>query len=228
MPRQPTKRYIPTEKRFNFEDATSNKYWRCADKTNYPRIYNQTPWGSYVMRGECDAPEEICENRNKFIEEYNIKNSPSTDKTPQYVKKAVKQYYNQDKDYVDHGEWYKTHDNKWIGIISPNLNKNHEKYQQAIDDGWKEIPKMYTYGATSFMKYLYSNSKKKEMSERDKMRVICKTISKYVNKDYTDEEEQEIFKELDESEVFDVDSYETLGNTETKITTIKEIVLTPK
>ena len=226
MPRQPTKKYLNGDMRHDNVDTHSNKWWRCADKTKYVRLYNQTPWGSYRMRCDEDAPEEICENRNKFVEKYNIKNSPSCDKTPKYVMKAVKQYYNQDKDYVDHGEYYKTHDNKWIGIISPNITKHNKKYQQAIDDGWIEIPKMYSPSCITFMKYLYSNSKKKEMKEDDKMKVICKTISKYVNKTYTKEKSEKIFKHLNESEVFNVLEFETL-ECENEVEVV-EIVLSPK
>ena len=123
--------------------------------TNYPKIY-VCYWGSFRETDNNKLSKEIIDNRNNFIEKYNIKCSA---KSIGFIKKYYYYLYNERwrekgcKLRVDHLELYKTNDNKYLYINSPYC-VNEQEEQNLINDGWIKIEKLYSPMATTFLKYL--------------------------------------------------------------------------
>ncbi len=58
------------------------------EATKYEKIFSGTHWGNFKIEKNQMITNEIIENRNKFVEEYNIK---SISNIPQYIKKVIKE-----------------------------------------------------------------------------------------------------------------------------------------
>ncbi len=111
-------------------------------KTNYPEIYRKTYWGHNVD----EQPGPILENRNSFINEYNIKKYISID-AKKYVRKIFDSVIG-----CDHPELYLTKENNLILIMS--LYELH----RVIQD-WEIIKPLYSRGVPTYMKMIPNNYK---------------------------------------------------------------------
>jgi len=115
--------------------------------TKYPKIYIKTYWGSFDNNSNNYATQEIIDNRNKFILEYNIKNV--TRKPPKYIHKIINPNLQENKKLaLDHVEIYKTHDDKFI-LISSIYSNNTQEY---INQGWNQLYNLYTNDSYTYVK----------------------------------------------------------------------------
>jgi hypothetical protein len=135
--------------------------------TTYPKIYKNTYWG----RCRCDDNDlnsdlEIIENRNKFIDEYNIKKTaemsskirldlnksfyrePTTKNEIIDFKRTIHHWND-----IDHLEIYKARDNKFVIVSSPYQSSLDEKVINHYNErGWSLIYNLYHKHALSFCK----------------------------------------------------------------------------
>ena len=115
--------------------------------TNYPKIYKGIYWGNFKIERNNNITQEILENRNKLIEEYDIK---CNCKIPQYINDEIRKMETEiGFGILDHIEFYKTNDRKYLLITSPYNDKNMSKYEEI---GWNEIYKIYSIDASSYIK----------------------------------------------------------------------------
>lgn len=141
-------------------DTNKDYYYRL---TKYPKIYENIYWGRF-KNDKHKIDTNIIENRNKFIEEYNIK---SGKKFPQYVWKYIYQvglnleyfhtkkldYYSSnifhDHTVFDHKETYITKTGDFILICSPY--KGSKEFEIFDKFGFKEIYPLYLNSATTYL-----------------------------------------------------------------------------
>jgi hypothetical protein len=118
--------------------------------TEYPKIYEGSYWGNFDSKPE----DNIANNRNSFITDYNIK---------KYVKhmsrygKKIEKYMKQYSWFNGrHLELYSINDSKTLlALYSPyDAYHNKDYKQQVIADGWTEIYPLYSNTAVSFVKYI--------------------------------------------------------------------------
>ena len=81
--------------------------------TNYPKIYKDIYWGHFIIEKNNNITEDILENRNKLIEEYDIK---CICNTPKFIEKEIEKM---------------TKDRKYLLINSSYNNTNTNKYQKS-------------------------------------------------------------------------------------------------
>jgi len=118
------------------------------EKTRYPDLFKNTYWGRYKFGTEHSTiSEEMIENRNKFVEENNVKEN-CDDSLPEYVREIVNK--EKAKLYTDHLEYYKT-SNSYLIMSNPYIvhEKDRTKY---LKNGWREIYKLYADQALTFIK----------------------------------------------------------------------------
>ena len=115
--------------------------------TDYPKIYKDIYWGHFKIEKNNNITEEILENRNKLIEEYDIKCNCNT---PKFIEKEIEKM-TKDIEYtiLDHIECYKTNDRKYLLISSPYNDTYTSKYEEI---GWNEIYKIYSRDTSSYIK----------------------------------------------------------------------------
>ena len=115
--------------------------------TNYPKIYKDIYWGHFIIEKNNNITEDILENRNKLIEEYDIK---CICNTPKFIEKEIEKM-NKEIGYsiLDHIECYKTNDRKYLLISSPYNNTYTSKYEES---GWCAIYKIYSIDSSSYIK----------------------------------------------------------------------------
>jgi hypothetical protein len=158
------------------------RYKRNSKLTNYFNIFDGTYWGAYS-----DADPEIIDNRNKFVEEFNIiksnHNIPNyilTQLNPEYICKVFKTdcmytkndliaiQYLKDKNikkefHTDHREYYESED-LWIGIFSV-YNMDEEDHEYALNFGYELYDELYIKEAITYIKIIpkcikYKNTNK--------------------------------------------------------------------
>ncbi len=127
--------------------------------TNYPRIYVHTYWGCFDADSRT-ASAEFIQNRNRFINEYNITKSANQ---PKYIQKFLDECI-ADKVYLDHIECYKNDNNEYVILSSPydTRESNREKYAEK---GWTLIYKLYVNEADTFMKIIPMRRKRPSFDE---------------------------------------------------------------
>jgi hypothetical protein len=124
------------------------------DFTNYPEFYRQTYWGQFRGRNENNY---IYENRNKFIQDYNI-NIKSKINNNKIINEI---YLNQELvKELDHIEVYKQKDTNKFIILSSNYNVN--THLKLIPRGWTNIYTLYG-GTNSFIKILEPKKIKEQL-----------------------------------------------------------------
>ena len=119
---------------------------RLFEKTNYTKIFKNSYWGWFEYTDEFFT---IIENRDMFIENYDIKSyQKRTNKTNEFIRKETKllQVLR-----LDHTETYKTKTNSIIVITSPYKHINISDYES---NGWIQINPLYCNDAITFMKYI--------------------------------------------------------------------------
>lgn len=117
------------------------------NKTDYPNIFIKTYWGSFTNNSNNSTNESIIQNRNKFIEEFNIQKVCT--KSPKYIYKLIDKNLNENKQ-LDHIEIYKTNDGKYILISSPYI----ELTEEYIENGWTQIYNLYTNDSYTYIKII--------------------------------------------------------------------------
>ena len=107
------------------------------EKTEYPEIYMNTYWGNFTD----DADEEIINNRNNFIKDFEIIGIMKEEKKMIELKQILINKY---LTFFDHIEIYKTINNTYIFITSPyGLEKNEML-------GFKKIYNLYSHYSNTF------------------------------------------------------------------------------
>lgn len=107
------------------------------EMTKYPKIFQQTYWGNFAIDLENDEIErDIIKNRNKFVEEYNIKNYDK-DVMPLKIISPL----------FDHMELYKCKEG-YVYITSPYS----ENSKAAGRCKFYEYEELYAYTAFTYIK----------------------------------------------------------------------------
>ena len=152
------------------------------EMTNYPSIFDNTYWGTYNFNSQ------IIDNRNNFVEEFNITKYASeapeyiyNQINPQYLfDKAFKNYIHPNtkalqvrkyfddnnikrKFHTDHIEYYQSND-FWIGIFSP-YTMDEGDHEYALNFGYQPYSKLYSTATTTYIKKIprcikYKNTNK--------------------------------------------------------------------
>ncbi|AYV83053.1 MAG: hypothetical protein Hyperionvirus4_18 [Hyperionvirus sp.] len=134
--------------------------------TGYPYLFENTYWGSFVVKANPEMQDEIIKNRNTFVEKYAIVDKPKRE--PYY---ATENFSELGSWKVDHPETYMTKDGTYFNIIS--LYNENPDNKSAIRSGWTMIEKLYHSRANTYIK----EAKKKEFT-------ACPRISKRFGKTY--------------------------------------------
>ncbi len=111
--------------------------------TNYPNIFKKYYWGAFIIDNQSGITNDILNNRNKFIEEFNI---IKYNKLPQYINRIIEAY--RQNMYLDHVECYKSSNNNYIIVSSPYGDIHKDNY---INRGWIEYDKLYTKDACTYI-----------------------------------------------------------------------------
>ena len=129
------------------------------DATKYPKIYT-CYWGNFKLKYERDgaAREDIINNRNEFVELYQIKKS--TKNEYMYQKKffpdfKTYEYPESNRDYyfLDHVEQYITEHKYSIMVTSPYTSSLREKGLEYLEkNDWIKYKKLYAPNATTYIK----------------------------------------------------------------------------
>lgn len=129
---------------------------RACELTLYPQIYKHTHWG----RTEIDIAtslndQSIIDNRDRFIENYHIvkcmKNLNHLKRISYYISLLMNGHFCK---FMEHGEVYKTSDNRYILIVSPyKANLQHLDENEFINKcGFAEIAPLYSDTSSTFIK----------------------------------------------------------------------------
>ena len=116
----------------------SKLYTKVYTKTNYPNIFKGTYWGNLDTNL---ITHEIIQNRNQFIEDYDIKKSVIL---PRYCKVGM-------KFHTSLLEGYLTHDKKYV-MLSSVFSKRYVR--GYISDGWTPIYQLYGITTHSYVKII--------------------------------------------------------------------------
>lgn len=137
----------------------NNRYKHNFELTDYPKIFSETYWGNFRLK-ETEEIWEVINNRNNFIEEYNIVlSTPSKPKgIPQYVSKHLdrnsitEETAGIKKGLLDHTEVYEN-DYQFILVNSP-YRDNEEKFDDTslLLQGWIKTYMLYHKDANSYIK----------------------------------------------------------------------------
>lgn len=125
-------------------------------KTKYPKLF-PFYWGNrrYIPNDD----DIIVNNRNQFIENYKIVKAHRYSFLENYTD-IIK-----DNIYLDHTEYFKTKDNKYIIITSPYTDYYTDKF---YEHGWVLIEKLYAPSAFTYFKVLESKEDVKLISKAHK------------------------------------------------------------
>ena len=117
-----------------------------SDLTKYSKIYKNTYWGLFSSENRSESELEelktVIENRNKFINDFGIKNIC---KKP--VKLAIYIRHLANTNMIDHLEVYRTKDKKYLLLNSP-----YHPDENRVPD-MEKIYKMYN-NAYSYVKII--------------------------------------------------------------------------
>jgi len=132
-------------------NALENKQY--SEYTKYPRIFKNVYWGNFTLSTTNDTISykeefiELCNNRNYFVEEYNITkihNKPSR----KIRDKILEELY----PWHRHIEYYKSNDNKTIVIFSKFV-ENENEHESYLNKGYNIIPSVYAPNENTYVKY---------------------------------------------------------------------------
>ena len=115
---------------------------RCRDATKYPEKF-KCYWGTCKYQEE---REPIYQNRNEFVEEFDITSYQSKD-VPERMKHIF--YYDLQDQKFDHVEMYKTKDKKTILVNSPYTKENDEWF---LERGYIIYKPLYASHARTYIK----------------------------------------------------------------------------
>lgn len=104
--------------------------------TTNKKIFENTYWGH-----NCNSNLDILENRNNFIEEFNIVKNINTN----IPEKIYKEF---DNVRTDHTEIYKTKNKEYVLVNSPymrgDIGSNIEDKNELLENGWIIYKNLYT------------------------------------------------------------------------------------
>ena len=107
--------------------------------TKYPKIFD-CYWADFKVDLDVENHKQIeAENRNKFVEEFNISHSMRGKKKPNYINEKMDR---NGKLNLDHGEVYKTIDGDYVLMVSPYGECDDEEYAKA---GWVKYYRCYNH-----------------------------------------------------------------------------------
>ena len=107
--------------------------------TKYPKIFD-CYWADFKVDLDVENHKQIeAENRNKFVEEFNISHSMRGKKKPNYINEKMDR---NGKLNLDHGEVYKTIDGDYVLMVSPYGECDDEEYAKA---GWGKYYRCYNH-----------------------------------------------------------------------------------
>jgi hypothetical protein len=117
---------------------------KARNKTKYPKIFRGTYWGTLDFEYNKNfITDEILSNRNKFVENYNVKRQ-------QNITLKINKEFDKLKGYIDNTECYLTDDNKYILTSNP-YNNNDTIYAEF---GWYPTEKLYRTDTMTYMKII--------------------------------------------------------------------------
>lgn len=135
------------------------------DQTMYPKIFNKTFWGYFDCKF-LDEDKFIFENRNKFIQEYNIKRCCGN-KIPQYIEYDVDLYITKIKflGINDHRECYLDEDKNYVFIVSPYSRniKEGEEDEFLKNTPFKKIYQLYNPKSITYMMIIKNHKNQKRL-----------------------------------------------------------------
>ena len=142
--------------------------------TKYHSIFMNCYWG----RHQYNVEPTIVENRNKFVEKYNISSHKDTDNISQMMKKKCfifhdadfnkiappKDIHKQgfvwnagmDKDHIEYWTIGGTKNKSFIAIFSQR--KEDRKHQLILDHGYIEVAPLYSTDQTTYIKIINHNT----------------------------------------------------------------------
>jgi hypothetical protein len=132
--------------------------------TDYPEIYKNVYWGAFDFD---PIEEDITANRNKFIKDFNIKNSfkKESNSIIEYKWKLFTySILNKNYKFFDHLETYKT--NRGYILITSPYHDHNNNIELILDCGFKKMYNLYSPRATTF--YIEYKSLK-DLKERTKL-----------------------------------------------------------
>lgn len=120
--------------------------------TKYPKIYEKINWGRKTPTfAQINKDKDIYENRNNFIQNFNIKRSQIyTEKFRKSITPLRGMIYDRYKDYI---EYYRTNINNIVMIISIS-NITNEEEEKFISFGLIKIDPMFTITTSTYIYYL--------------------------------------------------------------------------
>ena len=130
---------------------------RCADFTNYPKLFGPSYWGGYNKHRESDIPREtiIGENRNKIAEQFELKKYYSPDHSRmKNINKKAELVFN-GHDIRDHIEFYKNKNKKIVTLFSVQAHTIcEEKHEFILKNGYQFVDPLYQLDQKSYIKIL--------------------------------------------------------------------------
>ena len=123
--------------------------------TQYPQIYINTYWGSSSLEPYNGITQDIITNRNSFIRDYNI--NKCVRDPPKYIEKQIQNEV--DLGIIDHLEYYKTNDKRYILISSPYKKEGLSKIKETNgyeQNGWAQYIELYSINTSTYIKILDS------------------------------------------------------------------------
>ena len=130
-------------------------------KTKYPKIFS-CYWGAYDYSNiAMGITDEIIDNRNKFVEDFEITRSKTiSDKLNRFLGDYA--IYGKYNPYYDHIETYYTKTKKHIIVVSPYLTNECFDFDKIVKyfekGGFKLYNKIYSTSATTFIKVVNYDS----------------------------------------------------------------------
>ena len=130
------------------------------EHTKYPKIYKKTYWGQF----EKFVDLNIINNRNEFIEDFNI------DRKCKFTKKFFKNnpkfehYMTNEPNVFDHTEAYRDNNNNYVIVVSPY----GECDDFLFDLGFTRLYNLYSHSSYSYVICLDKNTKYDQFQYRFK------------------------------------------------------------
>lgn len=135
--------------------------------TKYPKIYKKTYWGQFETIKDplyCNVDFNIINNRNEFVEEFNI------DRKCKFTKKffknnaKFKDYMSNEPSVFDHIEAYRDKNNHYVIVVSPYGRCDDFLY----DLGFTRLYNLYSHSSCSYVICLDKNTKYDQFQHRFK------------------------------------------------------------
>jgi len=143
------------QKKLRKEIKTNKQFYKY---TKYPNIYKKTYWGQFETikdRLYCNVDFNIINNRDIFVEEFNI------DRKCKFTKKffknnpKFKDYMSNEPNVFDHIEAYRDKNNDYVIVVSP-----YGRCDEFLDDlGFTKLYNLYSHSSCSYVICLVKNTK---------------------------------------------------------------------